>query len=112
VIVKGNGQIYTDTTPVVAFDDYNDAELIMGYSALVDKKAAVQNRYAQWATEHRDLLEELRVVTVNDDEGTVFTNQTLLTQLLVGYAVQSAQRLERIEEENCLLRNRIQQLEA
>jgi sulfur carrier protein ThiS len=93
VIVKHNGDIYSDSTAgVLLFDDHDDAALLRALSYELNPAAVIRNRFDDFVTYHRGDLEAAGIV-----EGTM-VNQTALTRLLTGAMWQLHSRIAELEE--------------
>jgi len=93
VIVKHNGDIYSDSTAgVLLFDDHDDAALLRALSYELNPAAVIRNRFDDFVTYHRGDLEAAGIV-----EGTM-VNQTALTRLLTGAIWQLHSRIAELEE--------------
>ena len=93
VIVKHNGDIYSDSTAaVLLFDDHDDAALLRALSYELNPAAVIRNRFDDFVAYNREDLEAAGIV-----EGTM-VNQTALARLLTGAIWQLHSRIAELEE--------------
>jgi hypothetical protein len=82
----------------IAFDDHDDAGLLMAFeTALQTKIDPLRQNFGEWMTENRRKLQELRLVTFNED-GHHFVNFTRLNMLLCGAVRQLADQARGYEK--------------
>lgn len=83
------------------FSTHDDVGLLAAVSAGVSRgDDPVKSQFGGFLKEHRQELERLHLVTFNDgpgEDGRPFVNMSKLTMLLVGAAIQSAQRVTALE---------------
>ena len=93
VIVKYNGDIYSDSTAgVLLFDDHDDAALLRALSYELNPAAVIRNRFDDFVAYNRADLEAAGIV-----DGTM-VNQTALTRLLTGAIWQLHSRIAELED--------------
>ncbi len=92
VIVKFNGDIYSDSTAgVLLFDEHDDAALLRALSYELNPAAVIRNRFDDFVAYNRADLEAGGIV-----EGTM-VNQTALARLLTGAIWQLHSRIAELE---------------
>jgi hypothetical protein len=92
VIVKYNGDIYSDSTAgVLLFDEHDDAALLRALSYELNPAAVIRNRFDDFVAYNRADLEAAGIV-----EGTM-VNQTALARLLTGAIWQLHSRIAELE---------------
>lgn len=94
-ILDSDGDSHQDVgTAWTNFDTHDDAELLTALSVHVSRgDDPIKKSFGKFLSEHRAKLEELKLVTFNDD-GHHFVNMSKLTMLLVGAVRQQAARWE------------------
>jgi hypothetical protein len=97
-ILDGDGDSHQDIgTSWTNFSDHDDVGLLTLMSAYVTREDdPLKERFRSFLNERREQLEELKLVTFNED-GHHFVNMSRLVMLLVGAAIQTGRRLSLVE---------------
>lgn len=97
-ILDADGDSHEDVgTSWTNFADHNDVGLLETLSAGVSRKEdPLRTRFGEFLKSHRAELEELKLVTFNDD-GHHFLNMSRLSMLLTGACIQLGHRVKELE---------------
>ena len=98
-ILDADGDSHQDVgTTWTNFDDEDDIELLTDLSVSVSRPSdPIRSSFADFLERNRKRLEELKLVTFNQD-GHHFVNMSKLTMLLVGAVRQQAERVRQLDE--------------
>lgn len=102
-IFDSDGDSHQDVgTAWTNFDLHDDVALLTALSGAVSRRDdPLRHGFSSWLTEHRDVLERERIVTINDGEGedgSVFINWSRTHMLTIGAIRQLGERLARMEQ--------------
>lgn len=101
-ILDADGDSHEDVgTAWTNFDDFDDIALLTALSGAVSRADdPLKAHFGGWLQEHRAVLQQQRIVTINDgpgEDGSVFINWSRTHMLLIGALRQLAARIESLE---------------
>lgn len=102
VLFKGDGTVYAaDTSWASSFtDDYDDIKLLTSARTLLlsDPEHELKRRHREWIKYSRPVLEEMKIMAFNDEDGTAMVSVQGLQMLTIDTLRQMYSKMERMEQ--------------
>ena len=96
-VFKETGWLYANGGSTT-FDDYDDLALIEDLNtAMIRQRDPLAKEYGDFVRYNRQVLEDTKLVSFDDEANTTFLNLTRFPMLFIGAFRQMAQRLEKLE---------------